>query len=161
MKTRLYKKLFFVYSIRVIGHRMNYIGVTNNIDNRRNCHLLQISRVVKSIKNESETFPFRTLSAHIAIAKYLLKKFDNPFVFREVKIKILDIFDNPFEAGRCESRHIKSHTKLGGNLNVQKNSSYVFNKVFKVQHPIRKKEKHKNGILIYQDGHYKFYSTIC
>lgn len=136
---------------------MNYIGITNNIDKRKAEHVRIITDLVWDMRNRKECVACR-IPAHKIIAKLLSRRLSKKYIYSEVSFKIIDIFDNPYIAGKCEGRNILLETRKGFNLNSQKKSKYVSNKNFVIMHPIRKKQRTNRGIILYQDGKSKYFS---
>lgn len=157
MKSSLFKKLFFVYKITVLGHRMSYVGVTNNFDSRKSHHIKCIYEAAKKIKSGKKSIEVSS-QCYLHFARYIVDTFNNTNVQSKLKIRIIDIFDCPYEASKCEHENIFKAVRYGHNLNVIKGSNYVRNKKFIIQHPI-KKYYHPSHITICQNGYCKFYST--
>ncbi len=136
---------------------MNYVGVTNEIQPRRSTHLRQITEIVHGIRKKKECITCK-IPGHRKIAEYWAKKISKKHFHSEFIVTLIDIFDDPYVAGKCEERNIKKETKGGFNLNVQKKSKYVTSQKFKIMHPIRKKSKSEKGILLYQAMTWKFFT---
>lgn len=103
--------------------------------------------------------------AQYKIAEYLFLTFNHttPYLWNiaanKLRVRIIDIFDHPLDAKKCEHQHILKGTRYGHNLNINKSSSYCAGENFIIENPIKKTKKKNGDIIITCGGYCKWYST--
>lgn len=125
---------YFIYTLRVKGTKLFYIGVTINIDKRISQHIADITGIAMKFRFNKMAVIENRKPVHIRMAKEILKgkrKFtvDKKYIKSRLTFQLNGLAQGEKAAANFEDRLLKTRIKNKNCLNAQFKSAYSYRRL--------------------------------